>query len=116
MSPNEICHKEKSELNYRCYELINKSSTDFIEWEATTLFYGALHCVHHFFASLPSPKHPIKHGVTNKLVSRHLRRYAPDYLRAYQISRWARYDDTVITNRMRNECLKCYNDVKKIIP
>lgn len=118
MSPSQNCHKGKSEENYQLYDLVQSNTTDFIGWESTILFYAALHCVNHFFASLPIPgeRHPGNHDETNNLVSRHLRQYALDYECSYFISRWARYEDWEITETMRNTCLRNYNAVKALIP
>ena len=116
MAPSQKCHKEKSEGNYQFYDFIQSNTTDFKGWEATILFYSALHCVNHFFASLPISKHPNTHKKTNKLVSRHLRPYAPDYIYSYHISRWARYLDITITDTMRDTCLRNYSAVKTLVP
>lgn len=116
MSPSNTCHKEKSEGCYQLYDFINKNTTSFLGWEASILFYAALHCVNYFFASPPVSKHPNSHKKTNKLVSRHLRNFATDYLFSYQVSRWARYFDINITNTMRDTCLRNYNAVKSLVP
>lgn len=116
MTPSQNSHKEKSEENYQLYDFVQSNTTDFVGWEATILFYAALHCVNHFFASLPIPEHPGNHEDTLSLVSRHLGQYAECYWCSYYISRWARYLDWEITETMQETCLENYNAVKALIP
>lgn len=116
MSPSQVCHKEKSDDNFRLYELVKDNNANFLGWEAIILFYSALHCVSHFFADLPKPEHPRSHIKISKLMARHLRQYAQDYSDSYYISRWARYEDLEITETWRDLCLRNYNAVKTLVP
>jgi hemerythrin superfamily protein len=119
MCPDIVCHRNKCINNYNLYDFINKNYKTSLEWESTILFYGAMHSVHYFLAHQPlklHEQHPDKHEETNKLVSKYLQKYASDYLMAYQYSRWARYYNVVIDTKMRDTCLKSYNELKTLIP
>ena len=116
MSPDISCHKEKQDKNYNLFKFINQNLTDHQDWESIVLFYAALHCVHYFLAVPPLSIHPKSHTRTNKLISRHLPRFSANYLVAYQVSRWARYDKLEITDEIRDNCTLCFNEVKHLIP
>lgn len=116
LAPSQDSHNKKSKENYQLYDFVRSNTTDYLGWEATILFYAALHCVNHFFVTLPISKHPTTHDEISRLVSRHLRHYAEDYHYSWYISRWARYFDFEITETMRDTCLRNYNAVKALIP
>ena len=116
MPPSTDCHKEKQNKNYEIYEFIKSSTKNYKDWESVILFYSSLHCVDYFFATPPITRHPTGHPQRNKLVSRHLKKYAQNYLYSYHISKWARYEDIEITDTMRDICLRNYNSVKQLVP
>jgi len=112
--PPKGAHKAKEINNFNVYKFLD-SNASFLDWESIILFYSALHCVDAFFSTLPTSIHPRNHKYRNKMVSRYLGSYASDYLYAYNISRLARYSNIPISQVMKDACLKCYNDLSKIV-
>jgi uncharacterized protein YpmS len=84
-------HILQAEHNEACYKQLASTSTEFADWQVTTLFYSALHYVD---AYLASKGHSVTdHKMRNFLVSSEsqLRALATEYIELFDRSLDSRY-------------------------
>jgi hypothetical protein len=97
-------HINKRQHDLDTSTLLSRNSPNYLDWEVVTLFYSALHYVDSAICKkrltgVPIPE-PSDHKHRRKLVVKHFRPIATDYSTLEGISRWARYQEVVITPTM----------------
>jgi len=98
--PSNKWHSSKCKHNLAANQVITQHSRGFLDWEATTLFYSALHLIDSKLAriSLGGGVHPVNHSERRKEVGQNLSiGVAKNYNALYLLSRRARYEQAKVS-------------------
>lgn len=113
--PSINWHLYKKQHDLDANKLFVSNSPRYIDWEVITLFYSAMHNVdaaickiRQLGTAIPEPH---SHKERRKLILKFFRQIADDYGMLEHISRWARYEEVIITPNILSTARSLYSSI-----
>jgi hypothetical protein len=108
-------HLKKKSNNLDAYSCLNLKNPQFIDWEIVTVFYAALHLIDAYFAK--NNIHPTDHTDRRHLINNNtnLDPIRNDYKYLYLLSKTARYDRAVMSQKEIQSAITWLSNIEKAI-